>query len=224
MTLLVAKEIHKTYTTDAEPLEVLKGVSLELGPGSALAVLGASGAGKSTLLHCMGTLDPPSRGEVFFEGQSVYRWPETRLAAFRNRTIGFVFQFHHLLPMLTALENTQLPLMIAGETQNSSREKARRILDQVGLSGRLGHRPQELSGGEQQRVAIARALALEPPFIFADEPTGNLDSKTGKEVADLLLELQGKTGCSLVVVTHNEDLADSMGQKVYLKDGKLSPS
>lgn len=221
MSLLVAKDLHKTYTTEAEPLEVLKGVSLELSPGDSLAILGASGAGKSTLLHCLGALDPPDQGELFFEGQSVYRWSETRLAEFRNRKLGFVFQFHHLMPMLTAWENAQLPLMIAGESSATARQKAKMVLDQVGLGERLRNRPDQLSGGEQQRVALARALVLEPPLILADEPTGNLDSQTGRQVLDLLLEIRERRGCTLIVVTHNETLAGRLDNKVFLKDGKI---
>lgn len=221
MALLVAKDLHKHYESDAFNLEVLQGISLELPPGEAWAILGASGAGKSTLLHCLGTLDPPDQGRVWFQGEEVYRWPEKKLAGFRNRTIGFVFQFHHLLPMLTALENTQLPCMIAGETRATAREKAKKILDQVGLGERTEHRPGELSGGEQQRVALARALVMNPALVLADEPTGNLDSETGRAMADLLLELRERLGTALMLVTHNEELAGRLNHQVILKDGKI---
>ncbi len=221
MALLVAKELHKHYESQAFSLEVLQGISLELNPGEAWAILGASGAGKSTLLHCLGTLDPPDQGSVWFKGEEVYQWPEKKLAGFRNRTIGFVFQFHHLLPMLTALENTQLPCMIAGESTAVARKKAEVILDQVGLGKRLTHRPGELSGGEQQRVALARALVMNPALILADEPTGNLDSQTGREMADLLLELRERYNTTLMLVTHNEELAVRLNYQVFLKDGKI---
>ena len=218
---MIAKDLHKTYTTGAKPLEVLRGVDLELQAGESLAILGASGAGKSTLLHVLGTLDPPSKGTIHYDGQSLFDWSERKLSAFRNKTIGFVFQFHHLLPMLTAAENTMLPRLISGEARSLAMEKAKELLTQVGLAGRMEHRPSELSGGEQQRVAVARALVMEPSILLADEPTGNLDSKTGKEVSDLLMELKDRRGMTLVVVTHNESLAERFQQRVYLSDGKL---
>lgn len=221
MALLVAKDLHKHYESEAFSLEVLKGISLEVPSGEAWAILGASGAGKSTLLHCLGTLEPPDQGEVLFEDEDVYRWPEKKLAAFRNRTIGFVFQFHHLLPMLTALENTQLPCMIAGESLANSRSKAQKLLDQVGLAERLDHRPGELSGGEQQRVALARALVMNPALVLADEPTGNLDSKTGQAMSDLLMELRERYGTALMLVTHNKEMAARLNHQVILKDGKI---
>jgi lipoprotein-releasing system ATP-binding protein len=224
MPLLVAKDLHKTYAGQAQPLEVLKGVDLELVEGEAMALLGASGAGKSTLLHCLGTLDEPTHGRVLFEGQDVFRLNDKQLGSFRNRSLGFVFQFHHLLPMLTALENTMLPSMIAGESKATARNKAKELLGRVGLSDRLAHRPSELSGGEQQRVAIARALVMGPKLLLADEPTGNLDSKTGEEVAELMTELCRMKGMALLVATHNEPLAKRLGRRVHLKDGKIAPS
>jgi lipoprotein-releasing system ATP-binding protein len=224
MPLMVAKNLHKTYAGQASPLEVLKGVDLELGEGEAMALLGASGAGKSTLLHCLGTLDEPTGGQVLFEGRDVFRLNEKQLGVFRNRSLGFVFQFHHLLPMLTALENVMLPSMIAGESKTTARNKAKELLSRVGLGDRIAHRPSELSGGEQQRVAIARALVMDPRILLADEPTGNLDSKTGEEVAELMTELCRMKGMALLVATHNEPLAARMGRRVRLRDGKIAPS
>jgi lipoprotein-releasing system ATP-binding protein len=222
MSLMVAKNLHKTYATQAKPLEVLKGVDLELPEGEAVALLGASGAGKSTLLHCLGTLDEPTQGQVLFEGQDLFRLNDKQLGEFRNRSLGFVFQFHHLLPMLNALENVMLPALIAGESKSKAKQKATDLLNRVGLGERLTHRPSELSGGEQQRVAIARALVMDPKLLLADEPTGNLDSKTGEEVAELLTELCRLKGMALVVATHNEPLARRLGRRVRLSDGKIS--
>jgi lipoprotein-releasing system ATP-binding protein len=224
MSLLVAKNLHKTYAGDTRPLEVLKGVDLELSEGEALALLGASGAGKSTLLHCLGTLDEPTAGKVLFEGLDLFRLNDKQLGVFRNRSLGFVFQFHHLLPMLNALENAMLPALISGESKATAKQKATELLDRVGLNERLQHRPSELSGGEQQRVAIARALVMDPKVLLADEPTGNLDSKTGEEVAELLTELCRMKRMSLVVATHNEPLARRLGRRVRLSDGKITPS
>jgi lipoprotein-releasing system ATP-binding protein len=221
MALIDVRNVHKTYTTDTQPLEVLKGVSLQVEEGSALAILGASGAGKSTLLHIMGTLDKPSSGQVCFEGQDLFRFSEKKLSAFRNRTIGFVFQFHHLLPMLTALENTMLPRMIGGSSKKEAMDRAAALLAQVGLEARQNHRPSELSGGEQQRVAIARALVNDPKVLLADEPTGNLDSQTGKEIADLLMDLHGRHRMTLVIVTHNQELAARLTGRIRLSDGRL---
>lgn len=222
MSLMVAKNLHKTYATQAQPLEVLKGVDLELSAGEALALLGASGAGKSTLLHCLGTLDEPTQGKVFFEGQDLFRMNDKQLGEFRNRSLGFVFQFHHLLPMLNALENVMLPALIAGESKATAKQKAAELLGRVGLGERVNHRPSELSGGEQQRVAIARAVVMDPKVLLADEPTGNLDSKTGEEVAELLTELCRMKRMALVVATHNEPLARRLGRRVRLSDGKLA--
>lgn len=224
MSWLKAQNLHKTYTSDAKPLEVLRGVSLEIEPGESLAILGASGSGKSTLLHILGTLDPPSEGRVLVAGEDVYRMPDRKLSEFRNQKIGFVFQFHHLLPMLTALENVMLPAMIAGKSQKLAETLAQRLLTQVGLKARSEHRPSELSGGEQQRVAVARALVMEPSLLLADEPTGNLDSQNGEQIADLILELQAEHNTTLVVVTHHEPLAARLEKQLYLRDGKLEAS
>ena len=219
--LIQVKDLHKTYFSDSKPLEVLKGVSLEIEAGEALAILGASGAGKSTLLHLLGALDRPTSGDVRFRGRCLYELSEPDLCEYRNQKTGFVFQFHHLMPMLSALENTLLPGMIGGLSQGESRERAAEVLAQVGLASRLEHRPAELSGGEQQRVAIARALLMNPEVLLADEPTGNLDSKTGGEIADLLLDLKKKKNMTLVVVTHNEELSHRLSRQVQITDGRI---
>jgi len=219
--LIQAKNLHRTYFADSKPLEVLKGLDLNILEGEALAILGASGAGKSTLLHCLGALDQPTSGECFFRGRSLAKLSENQLCDYRNKKTGFVFQFHHLLPMLNALENTLLPGMIGGLSKQEGLQRAAEILDRVGLGERLEHRPAELSGGEQQRVAIARALMMKPEVLLADEPTGNLDSKTGAEIADLLLDLREKEQMTLVVVTHNEGLSEKLPRRVRIIDGRI---
>jgi lipoprotein-releasing system ATP-binding protein len=186
-----------------------------------VAVLGASGVGKSTLLHILGTLERPSGGGVLYDGVDVFTFSADQLAAFRNRSIGFVFQFHHLLPEFTALENTMMPALIAHKSSKEARELAESILEQVGLSHRLIHRVGELSGGEQQRVAVARALVLRPRILLADEPTGNLDTKTGRNIHDLLLRLNEEHHVSLLVVTHNMELAAMMARRYQMKEGIL---
>jgi lipoprotein-releasing system ATP-binding protein len=203
---------------------VLTGIDLELEAATTTALVGASGAGKSTLLHLLGALDRPSSGSVSFHGEDLFRKSDRELAFFRNKSIGFVFQFHHLLPEFTALENVMMPALIARTSRDKARSTAEELLNDVGLSHRLSHRPGELSGGEQQRVAIARALALSPELLLADEPTGNLDMKTSEGVHALLAELQRKKGLTLVVVTHNERLAAAMGRTVRLVDGRLEQS
>ena len=202
-------------------IDVLKGIELEIMPGDMLAIEGASGAGKSTLLHILGALDRPTEGKVFFEGIDLFERTDGELAEFRNRHLGFVFQFHHLLPEFSAVENTMMPGLIQGMGQKEATEKAEGILGQLGLGDRLQHKPGELSGGEQQRVAVARALMLSPRVILADEPTGNLDSKTGEEVHKLLVDINRQRGITIVVVTHNPALAGRMTHRVKLVDGKL---
>ncbi|RII29795.1 MAG: lipoprotein-releasing system ATP-binding protein LolD [Geobacter sp.] len=217
-------EVHglcKTYSTGSNRVEVLKGIDLDLAQGTTTALVGASGAGKSTLLHILGALDRPSAGTVQYGGQDLFRKSDRELALFRNKSIGFVFQFHHLLPEFTALENVMMPALIARIAKNKAKAMAEELLADVGLSQRLTHRPGELSGGEQQRVAIARALVLSPELLLADEPTGNLDMKTSEGVHAVLAELQRKKGLTLVVVTHNEVLASAMGRVVRLADGRL---
>ncbi|KAF0220715.1 MAG: lipoprotein-releasing system ATP-binding [Geobacteraceae bacterium] len=219
--LLDIVDLYKSYGSGVAKVEVLKGISLKVAAGETIALVGASGAGKSTLLHIMGTLDGPSSGEVLFKGENVFKLSDNALAAFRNRTIGFVFQFHHLLPEFSALENVMMPLLIAGQKREVATVAAEGLLRDVGLSHRLTHKPGELSGGEQQRVAIARSLVQSPQILLADEPTGNLDMKTSEEVHGLLAELHRIRGISLVIVTHNERLAARMGTTIRLVDGRI---
>ncbi|QXE90679.1 ABC transporter ATP-binding protein [Geomonas subterranea] len=219
--LLEVKNLFKSYGTGEAKVEVLKGIDLSVAAGDTIALVGPSGAGKSTLLHVMGTIDRPTSGEVLFDGEKIFNLADQPLAAFRNRSIGFVFQFHHLLPEFSALENVMMPLLIGGEKRSRCEGRALKLLQDVGLSHRVTHRPGELSGGEQQRVAIARALVREPKLLLADEPTGNLDMKTSEEVHALLYEIQRKTGISLVIVTHNEHLAAGMARTVRMVDGKV---
>ncbi|MCG6980406.1 MAG: ABC transporter ATP-binding protein [Deltaproteobacteria bacterium] len=220
--ILQVKGVHKHFGSGERRVDVLRGVDLTLSGQESIAVVGASGVGKSTLLHILGTLERPSAGEVIYEGVNVLTFPETQLAAYRNRSIGFVFQFHHLLSEFTALENVMLPCLIARMSKRKSRESAREVLDLVGLSHRIGHRVGELSGGEQQRVAVARALVLNPKVLLADEPTGNLDTTTSRNVHELLLLLNQEQKVSLVVVTHNMELAGMMQRQLHMKDGLLN--
>jgi len=201
-------------------VEVLKGLDLTFSKGEKAAIVGASGVGKTTLLHVLGTLDRPTSGRVIYEGKDIYALNEKDLALFRNREIGFVFQFHHLLPEFNALENTMMPCLIQGIPQREAASRAEAILTLVGLQDRLPHKPGELSGGEQQRVAVARALVLEPKVLLADEPTGNLDTKTGESVFDLLQELNQIKKVTLIVVTHNLKLAEKLSRQIQLIDGK----
>jgi len=224
MAELTVEHLGKEFPTRGEPLVVLRDVSLSLQSGENLAVLGPSGSGKSTLLYLIGTLDRPTSGEVKFDGQDPFVLSEPDLAAFRNRRIGFVFQDHHLLPQCTVLENVLIPTLAAGGTSGEQIDRARRLLDRVGLGDRLEHRPAELSGGERQRVAIARALILNPVLLLADEPTGNLDRTTAAAVADLMLELQSQENTMLIVVTHSLELAGRMQRRAELDDGRLSPA
>ena len=215
------RNLGKTYMMDGARIEALKGVSLDIDRGDSLAILGVSGAGKSTLLHILGTLDRPTEGTFLYDGVSLFDWSERKLAEFRNRKVGFVFQFHHLLPEFTSLENTMMPALIAGLTRGEARRKAEAILDEVGLSERRTHKPGELSGGEQQRVAVARALVMEPEMLLADEPTGNLDTETGARIHEMLVQLNRTRGITLVVVTHNQSLADRMSRCIGLRDGRI---
>jgi lipoprotein-releasing system ATP-binding protein len=220
--LLELRDIRKSYGTGAGKVEVLKGITMTVAAGETIALVGASGAGKTTLLHIMGTLDLPTTGTLVFQGEEIFRRSETALASFRNRTIGFVFQFHHLLPEFTALENVMMPGLINRQKKSEVKESAVELLIKVGLGHRLTHRPTELSGGEQQRVAIARALLQSPTLLLADEPTGNLDRKTSDEVHDVLRQLHDEMGITLIIVTHNERMASSMGKIVQLEDGRIS--
>lgn len=222
--MIKINNLKKAFVKDGNKIEVLKGLDLEIDKGESLAILGVSGAGKSTLLHILGTLDHPTSGTLSFDGINVFDWNEKKLAEFRNRKIGFVFQFHHLLPEFNSLENTMMPALINSISKQDAREKAEIILNEVGLSDRMTHKPGELSGGEQQRVAVARALIMEPEIILADEPTGNLDRSTGKKVEDILTNLNKTRNITLVVVTHNRQLADRMSRIIDLQDGKIYDS
>ena len=223
MNLLEIQGLCKTYRTGPNTVEVLRGISLEIAEGATTALVGASGAGKSTLLHILGALDRPSEGTVLFRGSDLFKRSDLELADFRSRSIGFVFQFHHLLPEFTAVENVALPLLVGGMEKNESLALAQQLMDEVGLKERCLHRPSELSGGEQQRVAVARALANSPEVILADEPTGNLDSRSGGAVADLLWRMNREKNIALVLVTHNNELAGRADRIMELKDGRLWP-
>jgi len=219
--LIVARGIVKGYRTAAGYVPVLSGLDLDVPAGEMLAITGASGVGKSTLLHVLGTLDRPEQGSITVAGEDVLRLPEARLRAFRNRTMGFVFQFHHLLPEFTALENVAMPLLIARLPGAQARAAAARLLEELDLGHRLHHRPGALSGGEQQRVAVARALACSPRVLFADEPTGNLDRETGDRLHALVRSLNREKGITVVVVTHNERLASACDRTLRLDAGVL---
>ncbi len=220
--LLTANAIKRTYSIGKTSLDVLKGVSLEVCTGETVSIMGESGSGKSTLLHVLGGLDTPKSGDVHFRGKSVYSMSPSRRARFRAENVGFVFQSFHLLPELDIVENVALPSMAKRMGKASAAARARELLAEVGLADRVGHRPQELSGGEQQRVAIARALMNEPDIIFADEPTGNLDSKTGDKVLHYLFQLVEARRHTLVLVTHNQEVASRCSRELFLKDGVLS--
>jgi len=223
--LLRAEGIGKRFVTgEGATIEVLKDLSLEVQRGERLAILGQSGIGKSTLLYLLGTLDHPSEGRVWFEGEDVFARTGEALARFRNASLGFVFQFHHLLPEFSALENVMMPGLLRGLDFAAMRARAAAILEEVELSHRLLQPVGKLSGGERQRVAVARALVLDPPLLLADEPTGNLDPGTAERVGDLLLRLNASRGTALVVVTHNADLARRMGRSLVLTDGRLFPA
>ena len=213
--------VSKIFSAPGENLEILKNINLVVEEGEALAIVGTSGSGKSTLLHLMGALDTPSTGAVFFDGQDMAHMTPDQKAAFRNRTLGFVFQFHHLLPEFSAVENVAMPAIIGGERQAVIMSKAREMLERVGLSARMESKISTLSGGERQRVAIARAVLMRPRVLLADEPTGNLDEGTGAQVGTLMNELNRELGMTLVVVTHNRELAAGMGRTLELKAGTL---
>jgi lipoprotein-releasing system ATP-binding protein len=213
-------DLHKNFETP-QMLHVLQGIQLEIAKGELLCIVGASGVGKSTFLHLLGGLDRPTAGKILYEGQDIAQFNETQLAGFRNKKIGFVFQFHHLLPEFTAVENAIMPALISGMSYKNATERAKTLLREVGLSQRLHHKPGELSGGEQQRVAVARALCLEPQVVLADEPTGNLDTHTGDEVFALLKDLNKRKGLTLVIVTHNEKLSAQADRIVRMVDGKI---
>jgi predicted ABC-type transport system involved in lysophospholipase L1 biosynthesis ATPase subunit len=218
--ILTAENLERTYSIGKTTLDVLKGVSLDVKTGETVSIMGESGSGKSTLLHVLGGLDNPKAGMVHFKGQSVYGMSAARRARFRAENVGFVFQSFHLLPELDIIENVALPAM-AQRSSGKAKVRAKELLNEVGLGERIGHRPQELSGGEQQRVALARALMNDPDVIFADEPTGNLDSKTGDKVLHYLFQLVEARGHTLVLVTHSRDVAARCSRQLTLKDGCL---
>lgn len=219
--LLRAVGLHKSFHNGKQPIPVLQDLNLVLQQGETLAVVGASGIGKSTLLHLLGTLDRPDAGALFYRQEDVLKYSDQRLARFRNQTMGFVFQFHHLLPEFTALENTMMPALIQGTENKAAARMAESILLRVGLKDRLHHKAAALSGGEQQRVALARALTLKPALLLADEPTGNLDKGNSEQIHQLLLELNTEMRMAMVVVTHNMELASYMAKQATLTDGHL---
>jgi lipoprotein-releasing system ATP-binding protein len=221
MTKLKVDNVAKEFPTRGEPLVVLRGVSLELAAGENVAIVGPSGSGKSTLLNVIGTLDAPTSGRITLDGEDPAGLDEPALARFRNRNIGFVFQDHHLLPQCSVLENVLVPTIAAGPTSRETLQRAEKLLERVGLTERLEHRPAELSGGERQRVALARALVNRPLLVLADEPTGNLDRTTAQRVAELLLDLQQQEGTMLILVTHSLPLAERMSRTLELDEGRL---
>lgn len=221
--MLRISDVSKSYPTARGPLQILSGITQTFNRGDAVAIMGPSGSGKSTLLYILGALEPPTSGSVLLDDQNPYELPEDELAAFRNRRIGFIFQDHYLLPQCTVLENVLTPTLVAGRDENYL-ERARMLLDQVGLSDRLDHRPSELSGGEKQRVAIARALICRPLLLLCDEPTGNLDRDSAENVADLLLDLHRRQETILIVVTHSAELASKFPIRFEMRDGQLETS
>ena len=216
-----ASKINKIFFDGSRQLEVLREVDLELRPGQTAAVVGVSGTGKTTLLHILGTLDRPDNGKLLYNGEDIFRLDDMALSRFRNQTIGFVFQFHHLLPEFTALENTIMPGMIAGEDSRELTDRGHDLLNRVGLASRADHKPGQLSGGEQQRVALARALIMKPALLLADEPTGNLDPRTGYKVFELIQRMNEDFNLSTVMVTHNYQLAEQMDRCFTLENGRL---
>lgn len=219
--LLAVRDLRKSFTEGANDIHVLRGANFTLAEGERVAVVGQSGVGKSTLLHILGTLDRPTSGEILFRGKALPLDDEAALCEFRNRQIGFVFQFHYLLPDFSALENVMFPALIQGLDAERARSEAERLLESVGLKDRMSHRPGKLSGGEQQRVAVARAVILQPSLVLADEPTGSLDLRIGEEVQELLFRLNQENKIALIVATHNREFADKIGRRVELRDGLL---
>ncbi|OGV98056.1 MAG: lipoprotein releasing system, ATP-binding protein [Nitrospinae bacterium RIFCSPLOWO2_02_FULL_39_110] len=219
--LIQIREVRKSFKVGDDYLEVLKGLNFSIMKGEMLGIVGVSGVGKSTLLHIIGALDRPTEGDVIFNSQGIFKMTDIQLAEFRNRKIGFVFQFHHLLPEFTALENVMMPVLISKKGKDEAIKEAKRILTEVGLRDRINHKPGQLSGGEQQRVAVARALINNPQLVLADEPTGNLDSKTSEDVYELLYKLNREMGQTFVIVTHNDTLVKRMTRVIRLADGMI---
>ncbi len=215
------ENLLKSYKQGSRRVEALRGIDLVFNGGEPVAVIGPSGAGKTTLIHILGTIDRPSAGKVLYDGRDVFGMSDRDLARFRNRTVGFVFQFHHLLLEFTALENTMMPALIQGVQRREAKGRAQEILEEVGLGDRMTHKPGELSGGEQQRVAVARSLILEPQVLLADEPTGNLDRETGEGVFQLLHQMNKEKGITLIIVTHNEEIASRLPRRIHLVDGRV---
>ncbi len=220
--IITAKNIHKSYfKKGSDDVEVLKGIDIEIEEGLITLILGASGAGKSTLLHILSGLDKPDKGEISIDGINLSLLNDEKTSDIRNKKIGFIFQFHHLLPEFTALENVSIPQMIGGKNLTDANKRSRELLELVGLSERLNHKPAELSGGEQQRVAVARALANNPKILFADEPTGNLDSKNGEMISELFKKINKQLGITILMVTHNKDLIELSDRTLFMRDGIL---
>ena len=219
--LVVCENVKKSFHHMGRTLEVLRGIDLTIAAGEMVGVVGQSGAGKSTFLHCVGTLDIPTSGSIKIDGSEITGLSSARLADLRNRAVGFVFQFHHLLPEFNAFENVVMPGLIQGRTRRDLEPRAMALLEEVGLKERALHRPGELSGGEQQRVALARALVMEPRLLLADEPTGNLDSRTGAAIHELVVELNRERGMTMIVVTHNENLAMRLGRRLRMVEGRI---
>jgi lipoprotein-releasing system ATP-binding protein len=219
--ILVTENIYKTYQNGPQNVEVIKGIQLEVQSGEIVVIIGPSGVGKSTLLHLVGGLDTPTSGKVFIGGENIFAMNDYDLAVFRNKSIGFIFQFHHLLPEFTALENVMIPGMMHCRTNSKLEENAENMLADVGLSERLHHRPSQLSGGEQQRVAVARALLNKPRLVLADEPTGNLDKQNSESLYNLILSLNEKLNQTFIIVTHNEMMAKEASRVIELEDGKI---
>jgi lipoprotein-releasing system ATP-binding protein len=219
--LLSVRDLHKSFAEGGVEIHVLRGLNLELSEGERLAIVGESGVGKSTLLHVLGTLDRPNSGKIFYSGKELPLNDETAVCQFRNRELGFVFQFHYLLPDFSALENVMFPALIQGMDAGRAKGEAKNLLEMVGLKDRMSHRPGKLSGGEQQRVAVARAVILKPRLVLADEPTGSLDMRIGEEVQDLLFRLNEEHNIALIIATHNREFAERIGRRAELKDGQL---
>jgi len=219
--LILVENLFKSFGHGPKRIDVLKDISLIFRSGEAVAIYGASGVGKSTFMHILGTLDRPTTGRIIYRGQDLFSMEERALAAFRNREVGFIFQLHHLLPEFNALENTMMPALIRGIQRKEAAMKAEEILVEVGLGDRITHKPGELSGGEQQRVAVARSLILQPALMLADEPTGNLDTKTGRVIHDLLMRLNIEKRVTLIVVTHNPEIASGIPRRIQMVDGKV---
>lgn len=222
--LFAVQNLCKRYGMNHKQVDALKDITFTVSRGELLTIVGASGAGKSTLLHILGALDRPTAGSILYRGEDLFALSNLQLAEFRNLNIGFIFQFHYLLPEFTALENTMMPALIRGYKQDAAREAAEKILTTVGLKERLHHKQGELSGGEQQRVAVARALLLQPELILADEPTGNLDSRTGEAIFDLLVSLNHQLNITVLIVTHNESIASRTPRRITLLDGRIVAS